>query len=281
MTGFHPTRASRGTCAPLAARFTAWGPARGATLLATVVATLTACGDRVTVPRTYGPLDLGEADHCAIVNGRFDVQEPLVRWAVVERVLPFDSTRGPIEAFSLLGNADQSLRLLAWSDGRARDTVRLQRDRDYRCSERRVVLDLPTALPADVHDAPVLPGERQTRAYRLALALGAEGALTAELSHETFVGFPVWCGDGCRYLPVPFSRHTSHEWTRVYPLPEDGKPFPRRRVTAREQRQGDRLLEEERALEEGRPLPRGPASRLLQSRAEARERSVENGGPPR
>lgn len=281
MTGLRPTRASRGTRASSAARRTTWSTACCATLFATFVATLSACGDRVAVPKTYGPLDLGEADHCAIVNGRFDVQEPLVRWAVVERVLPFDSTRGPIEAFSLLGNADQSLRLLAWSGGRARDTVRLQRDRDYRCSERRVVLDLPNALPSDVHDAPVLPGERQTRAYRLALALGAEGALTAELSHETFVGFPVWCGDGCRYLPVPFSRQTSHEWTRVYPLPEDGKPFPRRIMTAREQRQRDRLLEEERALEEGRPVPGGPASRVLQRRAEALDRSIENGGPPR
>jgi hypothetical protein len=237
---------------------------------------LAACGKEL-VPRGFGPLALGEENHCAIVNGRFDTVEPIVRWAVVDRVLPYDSTRGPVEAFSLLGNADQALRLIAWSRGERRDTVHLVRNRHYRCSERRVVLDLPERLPDDIGDpSPTMSG-RLVRANRLALAVGAEGALTADYSHETYIGVSVWCGDGCRDVPVPFSSLTVHTWTRVYPYPEDGKAVPPRQISPREQRTMDRLAEEEQALTEGRAVREGAGTRILRGRAESMERGIENG----
>jgi hypothetical protein len=232
------------------------------------------------VPHGFGPLALGEPEHCPIVNGRFDALEPLVRWSVVERVLPYDSTRLEVEGFSLQGNADQSLQLVAWSSGEPFDTVQLARARHYRCDEGRLVLDLPERLPEGSGEEPA-HSERLVRANRLALAIGAEGALVAELARETYSGIAVWCGDGCKYVPVPFSGQTTHSWLRVYPMPLGEVARARRVAPPSEQQLNDRMAAEEKALEEGRPVPDRGAQRQWRAQAEARERAVEMGAPPR
>lgn len=231
------------------------------------------------VPGGFGPLALGEPEHCPIVNGRFDALEPLVRWSVVERVLPYDSTRLEVEGFSLQGNADQSLRLVAWSSGEPYDTVQLTRQRHYRCDEGRLVLDLPERLPEALGVEPA-HSERLVRGNTLALAIGAEGALVAELARDTYSGIAVWCGDGCKYVPVPFSGQTTRSWLRVYPMPLGGVARARRVAPPSEQQLNDRMAAEERALEEGRPVPDRGAQGQWRAQAEARERAVEMGAPP-
>ncbi len=226
------------------------------------------------VPSGFGPLELGQRTHCPVVTGRFDVGEAIVRWAVVDRALPTDSTRGPISAFSLSGNADQSLELVAWSDGTARDTVRLTRDRQYRCSEGRMVVDLPDVLPPEFRDPSIGADGRLTRANRLALAIGADGALTADFARISEHGVAVWCGDGCKYFPVPFSRISTHQWTRVYPVNEDGS-IPAHAQSAREAHRNEQLSAQEQALENGKPVREGTTLRDLRARAIERERAVE------
>ncbi|MBY0489407.1 MAG: hypothetical protein K2R93_06165 [Gemmatimonadaceae bacterium] len=243
------------------------------------VAALVACGKEL-VPRDLGPLDLGYHGHCAIINGRYDVIEPIVRWAVVERVLPPDTSRQQIEAFSLLGNADRSLRLIAWSRGERRDTVQLRRGQHYRCSAERVVIDLPDRMPAGTIDPREGTDGRLTRTRTLALAVGAEGALTAEYTRTGVIGLRIPCGANCRYVPVPFSSVTTHSWTRVWPAYERGKPIPRRWAPPREQARNDRIEAAERALEQGERIPTPPMMQLRRTRTEDAARAMENGGPP-
>ncbi len=214
------------------------------------------------------------------MNGRYDVVEPIVRWAVVERMLPPDTSRRQLEAFSLLGNADRSLRLIAWSRGARRDTVQLRRGQHYRCSESRVVFDLPEQLPPGTYDPREGADGRLTKTNTLALAVGAEGALTADYAHTSAFGLAIWCGDGCRYLPVPFSSVTTHTWTRVWPLYEPGKPIPRRWAPPAEQARIDKLNAAERALERGERPDASPATERLRSRTEAMDRAVQSGSAP-
>lgn len=243
-------------------------------MVAVVSIGLWAARGKERVPPSFGPLALGTRDHCPVVTGRFDVGEEIVRWSVVDRALPYDSTRGPLSAFSLTGNADQSLELVAWSDGVARDTVHLQRDRTYRCSEGRIVLDLPDVLPVALRDPSIGADGRLTRANRLALAIGAEGALTADFSRTSEYGVAVWCGDGCKYLPVPFSRITTHRWTRVYPVNEDGS-IPAHVQSRRELRLNDRMSAQERSLENGESAREGTTVRDLRARAFGQQQAVE------
>jgi hypothetical protein len=252
---------------------------RFAGLASAFVLLLLGCGSE-RAPTGYGPLALGEREHCPSVNGRFDASEPLVRWSVVELVLPYDSTRPQVALFSLLGNADRSLRLVAWSGGVPKDTVRLTRDAQYRCAAGRLVLDLPESLPEEVREAITHPEGRLVRANRLSLALGAEGALVADLAHESYNGVSVWCGDGCTYVPLPFSARTTHTWTRAYPMRENGDATPDRATGLRARQRLERLRAEERALEEGRPRGATGAQSMRRSRAEAAERAIERGEPP-
>lgn len=113
-----------------------------------------------------------------------------------------------------------------------------------------------------------------------AIAMDGEGNLVGRRTAVTYDEFAVWCGDGCRGFPLPWTYREHIVWSTLRPPTTDRPPEPRLSATDR------RLSEEERRLEWGDPLEHTGASRRGRaSRAEAlrrateRERAIEEGLP--
>lgn len=147
-------------------------------------------------------------------------------------------------AFSLQGEADTALTAIVLNAHDGADTLRLQRDADYRCTDGWLV---PTFPPEGLANDDADDASRALRgAERVVFVAGAnDGALVARLRTTTYDQLPIWCGDGCRSVRVPFSAKSTVRWERLAPLTADVAKIdpadPRLRLDPRDTRAERRI----------------------------------------
>ncbi len=219
--------------------------------LALVVSVLlTACSKTPGMPSGWGPLRFASDSACPRVYGTYDASDDDFAYIIARRHLPYDTTRGHVASMSLVLEDDSLLTVIAWVDLIPRDTVVLHRPRDFQCGDGWMQPAFPDWLPGDAGDSPAARARRTGR-RDIRIATGAKGALVGRLDHHTYDEFAVWCGDGCKGFPIPWTWRTAHQWHRAVVVdPKVKRVAPPPPVTPLDAR----LLREE-AILEGRLPP--------------------------
>jgi len=188
---------------------------------------------------------------CPQVYGSYDASSPDFAYIMTRQSPRYDTVGGPVESMSLVLENDSLLTVIAWRDRVPSDTVVLRRRYDFDCGDGWMKPHLGTWLPGDDGDSPAARARRSGR-RDFRITTGAKGALIGRLDHHTFDQFDVWCGDGCKGFPLPWTWRTSHQWFRAAVVnPQSHRVIPPPRpVTPLDQR----LLREE-AILEGRIPP--------------------------
>lgn len=215
-----------------------------------------ACSKTPGMPRAWGPLRLAADSACPRVYGSYDASDRDFAHVVATQYLPFDSLRGRLDAMSLAMDEDSSLTVIGWVNHEPIDTVRLRKGRDFTCADGWLVPSYPQWLPSYADDS-LAARARGAGRTSMMLATGDAGALIGRLDHHTYDEFTVWCGDGCKGIPLPWTWRTSHRWYRaavVNPALHIATDVaePARPMSAADRR----LAEEEARLERGEPPTR-------------------------
>lgn len=230
-------------------------------LAAVFVLVLAACGSRDGLPREFGPLALAKGENCPAIAGRYiDSSAPVARM-LAGRFIPYDSTNAEWDSFELTGSADTGFVVtVRYLDGEER-TGRARKGGGYRgdyyCEDGWLQVG-DRNLP-HVWDDEVAPASFRANRRALRVAPGRDGALVARLDLISYDELVIWCGDGCKGIPLPFTWETRSQWSAARrwdpeaPAPHVGasaRGEPRTRA-AHARSRGDRISLEEQALAQG------------------------------
>ena len=179
---------------------------------------LLGCGSAETsMPRGWRPLRRGAAigvgPACPPIAGTYGVESDLLFATLVGQHLVAGAREISWSAFSLQGEADTALTLVVMNGREGAVTMRLARGEGYRCENGWLVPAFPAlGLMSDgTHDSPdVLRGAERV----VYVAAAKDGALVARLETTTHNEVPLWCGDGCKSMRVPFSAKSTVRWER-------------------------------------------------------------------
>jgi hypothetical protein len=183
-------------------------------LIPVVLLLAQACSRTPGMPDGWGPLRFAADSSCPRVSGTYDASDRDFSHIVATQFLPYDTTRGTVESISLALEDDSTLSVIAWVDREPRDTVRLHAHREFECGDGWLEPRYPRSFPNSASDD-AIAHQRQSGRSSLRIAAGAKGALVGRLDHHTYDEFNVWCGDGCKGFPVPWTWRTSHRWYRA------------------------------------------------------------------
>ncbi len=184
-------------------------------MLCAVSVALIGCGSGDTsMPRDWRPLRLGATSGCPPVSGTYGAESELLFTTLIGQHLPSVARAIAWSAFSLHGNADTALTAIVMHAPDVAYTVRLRRDVAYRCIDGWLVPTVSAALRS-------VEGTPRAAAREVVVASAKDGALVARLRTTRHRELPVWCGDGCRGVRVPFSATTRVRWERAAPVQGD------------------------------------------------------------
>lgn len=219
---------------------------------------IVACkSDTDGMPKAWRPLELGDDWRCPAMAGRYIYAPEPISWQLAGRHVPWDSVPAELEYFAIAGSADTALHVtVGYVDGRTHET-RLQKGtpyaRDYHCEDGW--LHVRAGEISDRFDGEVAGLGFFARAHAMRIARGKDGTLVARLDRTDYEEFVVWCGDGCKGFPLPWTFETRSTWSRAEPWAE-GAPRPsvvaKQREEARLKR--DPVYLENQRLENGEPV---------------------------
>jgi hypothetical protein len=118
------------------------------------------------------------------------------------------------EILNISGNPQQELHIRLYDGSGATNETHLKRvkDKDYKCQNGF----LETAWPAE--ERPNRLDDAIPENYGFEKSLSFAKYKTGELVMRTNIRrwkeVSVWCGDGCRYVPIPFTSRTHYKWSR-------------------------------------------------------------------
>ena len=175
--------------------------------------TLAGCSDETRTPGDWAPLDIPKGKGCPQLAGQYLNDDPLVFLALVTQHLPREAQRRRWFDVTLSGSVEAGLQLQLGAPGsEGASTIRLQPAADA-CHDGWLQLSWPYMLIE--RDDPLfrdLQGEGYKELY---VARDSAGNLVARQVTANYLEFPVWCGDGCKYIRIPFTRSEQVRWHRL------------------------------------------------------------------
>ena len=263
-------------------RQAAMAPLRRCTVLLSIVLLAIGCGDEGDYPRGWAalrapakvsgvPADTPATRTCPEISGLYRVNDSIIFRHLMGRKLSFEQRQIPWYTVDISGSTADSLRGVLTS-GIVQDTVWIARGRDFDCNSGWITSKWPEYVlrmwPPD--------SEETSRGYEstLAIARDVQGRLIGRMTTVSYREFSVWCGDGCRYAKIPFTRKDYVRWHR---MSTDRTGDPDGGEEMLDSVSNAKIAREEAALEAGTPLPRN----AMQTRMMEQERRIETGAPPR
>lgn len=170
---------------------------------------------------------------------------------VVSQMLPHD-IRPTWTALVVEGNANTQLQVKVSGSDDAVENLTWRRDHDYDCRAGWL-----RPRDADEMFPSFVKGSERTYRHDFLITTDDRGRLVGRHSVLDFSEFTVWCGDGCKGFPIPWTIRRTVTWSFLPERPEpvvaggDGDEG-----TAEEHDPvSERLAAEEAALEQGPPGP--------------------------
>ena len=170
--------------------------------------------------------------------------------AMVTRMMSIGLAFDGWETVVISGHPDVAVEFVFARSGHPPDTVTLLRDRGYDCHSGWFHPDRASSLMDEIkyprQDSPnAQPRDNRTHRFEFYITSDRNGQLVGKLEDINFDQFDVWCGDGCKGFPIPWSLRRDVHWSflpdSIVPVAAQPQPTPA----------DDRLAAEERALEMG------------------------------
>lgn len=245
--------------------FVRWTASRLSLPLIAVAMVLAACtDDSKGMPRAWRPVQLGKDTLCPPMQGRYIYAPEPIGWQLAGRHVPWDSVPAELEYFGITGSADTALHVtVGYLDGRTHEK-RLEKGtryaRDYFCEDGW--LHIRAGEISNRFDPEVASAGFFAKAHAMRIARSKSGALVARLDRIDYEEFYVWCGDGCKGFPLPWTFETRSTWSRTERWIE-GTPRPSvaRRQREEAQLKADPVYHENQRLENGEPVAGQPEAR--------------------
>lgn len=234
-------------------------------LLFTAAVALAACnGDSKGIPKGWGPVQLGKDTLCPPIEGRYVYAVEPIGWQLAGRHVPWDSVPAELEYFAVAGLADSALHVtVGYVDGRTHEQ-RLQKgtpySRDYFCEDGW--LHIRSGEIANTFDAEVASREFYAKRHAMRIARSKRGALVSRLDRIDYDEFYVWCGDGCKGFPLPWTFETRSTWSQAERwIAGTPRPSVVRREREEARLKADPVYQENQRLENGEPVAGQPEAR--------------------
>jgi hypothetical protein len=133
----------------------------------------------------------------------------------------------PWDTLNISGNPQQELQITLYESntGATNETpIKRVRGKDYECQNGFLETEWPSFdVPLNrLNDA--IPNDDQFE-KSLSFAKNKMGELVIRTNTRHWKGFTVWCGDGCKDVPIPFTSRTRYKWSR-WPIATIPAPTP-------------------------------------------------------
>jgi hypothetical protein len=186
---------------------------------------------------------------CPDLSGRYAVARNAIFDFAVKPRLDQGWRAAQIDSATITTRDGGSFAMTLWGP-RDSVTVELAPGQHFDCVDGWAVLrfrpynqDMPSELIDPVRD------DDRNDQFTMALAADPSGRLHGRVVHESWNSFSIWCGDGCHGGRLPLTTRYQTFWYR-WEIPGGWTPEP-----GVDSSQTQRLIDEERQLENGTPPP--------------------------
>ena len=187
-----------------------------------LVALAWGCADNTEgMPRSWGPVAVAEdASRCPTVEGTYvsfirEGAEDAVFPSLVRPQLSWYALTLRWDELVLTGDANQSLTADVAFMGGHEERVTITRGRDYRCEDGWIVAPTPYGVVAGDDDIPREQQSIRPDAREVFIAPGRQSSLVGRLETREEHEFPLWCGDGCKGIRLPWRTKRAVAWSRM------------------------------------------------------------------
>lgn len=196
---------------------------------------------------------------CPRLNGVYLPLPGLIWNRLVFRSLSWDGRTRPWSTLRIRGNVRDSLQLIVESGAHA-ETLTTTRGGGYSCASGWLIPSGDVYLSElGREDSARYYNDTKSQRLHFAVSSATDGSLVGRLRVRSYSEFTVWCGDGCRGFPIPFTSTYETKYSVLTPEGVLPPEVPRDELSRR-------VAAEERMLEEGVPEPK-PSKALREAYA--------------
>lgn len=153
-----------------------------------------------------------KAGQCPYLDGDYAIGDEAMYRALAAH---YDKEPRKWVVASVGGDPQTELRVRLYEAGTGapiEEAVRRRRGSDYDCDDGWLRMRWPGGMQLLGEGERVPEGDQFDKT--IAFAKNRDGDLVARIEISHWKGVAVWCGDGCKYLPIPFTRSNSFSWQR-------------------------------------------------------------------
>ncbi len=162
-------------------------------------------------------------------DGEFVISHSVAYHALAGRYF-HEEIESAWDVMTISGNPQELLQVTLYQRGgdtEIKKAIELKKSGgDYRCNEGWLQSSWPKGTPMRDADDTDWRGLNKT----LNFAKNHAGELVVRTDIQRWYEFSVWCGDGCKYVRIPFTSETSYAWSRLdsaqIPILEPVSPLP-------------------------------------------------------
>lgn len=182
-------------------------------LLALILpALISGCGRDTGYPHDWQPAVIATDGLCPDITGTYLIADHVAYQSLAGRHF-YEEKKRNWEVMTISGNPQESLQVVLYeSRNAARNDkpIKLTKAEHYSCSDGW----LQSAWPADTRLRDANDSDERGISKELSFAKNRAGELVIRTDIQRWHEIAVWCGDGCKYMPIPFTRESTYEWGR-------------------------------------------------------------------
>ncbi len=163
-------------------------------------------------PKQWAPLAETPRNQCPDITGTYFIADRVAYLALAGGHF-YESSPRHWSIMNIAGNPQAGLQVMLYESqsGVPMDKpVKLNNGGEYRCTDGWLDMAWPGGISMRGEEDD--PNDSRLMEKSLSFAKNSAGELVIRTNTAHWQGFPVWCGDGCKYVPIPFTREESWQW---------------------------------------------------------------------
>ncbi len=151
-----------------------------------------------------------------VTSGTYQIIYPVAYQALAGQYFHEDEgVRSTWDIMTISGNLQKSLQVKLYgigNDTKIEKVIELKKAAsDYQCNQGWLKSNWPNGTP--MRNSADTDWRGLVKTLNFAKNLGGE--LVTRTDVARWQEFSVWCGDGCKYVRIPFTREITYEWSRL------------------------------------------------------------------
>lgn len=174
------------------------------------------CGNHDGYPHDWDAAVTAPAGQCPDITGTYLISD---RISYATLAGHYEETPRTWQVMSLAGNPQVGLEAMVYEINTGtpyEKTIKRSKGTDYQCDDGWLEMPWPGGVALTTEDD--APNDNRQMSKTLSYAKNRAGELVIRTNIARWQAFAVWCGDGCKYVPIPFTRETTYAWSRWSPI---------------------------------------------------------------